>query len=217
MHRDLKPGNLRVTPTERLKILDFGLARLIKTEAEKDLTASLARLEDTMGTLPYMAPEQLRGETTDARSDIWSAGAVLYEMATGRRPFPESHGPLLINSILNHEPEPPRKLNREISPGLENVILKALDKDPQHRYQSVRELGIDLERLTTRHFAACLSAVARLLEKRQGSMVGSGRRGGDFDCGWPANDPTREAWIGGCTLSGRGAAYRRASVRQHRE
>jgi serine/threonine-protein kinase len=149
VHRDLKPGNLRITPDGRLKVLDFGLARLIKTEAEADLTASIAKLEDTMGTLPYMAPEQLRGETTDARSDIWSAGAVLYEMATGRRPFPESHGPLLINAILNREPEPPRKWNREISPGLENVILKALDKDPQHRYQSMRELCIDLERLTT--------------------------------------------------------------------
>jgi serine/threonine-protein kinase len=149
VHRDLKPANLRITPDGRLKMLDFGLARLIRTEADADLTASVAKLDDTMGTLPYMAPEQLRGEKTDARSDIWSVGAVLYEMATGRRPFPESHGPLLIDAILNREPDPPKKWNREVSPGLENVILKALDKDPQHRYQSVRELLIDLERLTT--------------------------------------------------------------------
>ena len=149
VHRDLKPANLRITPDGRLKILDFGLARLIRTEADTDLTASVAKLDDTMGTLPYMAPEQLRGEKTDARSDIWSVGAVLYEMATGRRPFPESHGPLLIDAILNRDPDLPKKWNREVSPGLENVILKALDKDPQHRYQSVRELLIDLERLTT--------------------------------------------------------------------
>ncbi len=149
VHRDLKPGNIRITPDGRLKILDFGLARLIRAEADVDLTASVFNPEDTMGTLPYMAPEQVRGEKADARSDIWSAGAVLYQMATGRRPFPESHGALLINAILNRDPEPPRKLDREVSPGLENVILKALDKDPQHRYQSVRELGIDLERLTS--------------------------------------------------------------------
>jgi serine/threonine-protein kinase len=149
VHRDLKPGNIRITPDDRLKILDFGLARLAKPDGDMDLTASIQKLEDTMGTLPYMAPEQLRGEKADARSDIWSAGAVLFEMAAGRRPFAESNGPLLINAILNRDPEAPSKLNRQISPGLESVILKALDKDPQHRYQSVRELCIDLERLTT--------------------------------------------------------------------
>ena len=107
-----------------MKILDFGLARLAKPDGDIDLTASIQKLEDTMGTLPYMAPEQLRGEKADARSDIWSAGAVLFEMATGRRPFAESHGPLLINAILNRDPEAPSKLNRQISPGLELSPLK---------------------------------------------------------------------------------------------
>jgi serine/threonine-protein kinase len=100
------------------------------------------------GTLPYMAPEQLRGEPADRRTDIWAAGAVLYELATGARPFPETHGPLLINAILNQEPEPPRKRNSEISPGLESVIWKALRKNPADRYQSAGELEQDLRRLT---------------------------------------------------------------------
>ena len=111
------------------------------------LTLSQAYLLTT-GTPPYMAPEQLRGEAPDVRTDIWSAGVVLYEMATGKRPFPESTGPMLIDAILNREPEPPVKANRQVSPGLETVILKALDKDHTRRYQSSRELGIDLERLT---------------------------------------------------------------------
>jgi eukaryotic-like serine/threonine-protein kinase len=148
VHRDLKPANLRLTPDGRLKILDFGLAQLMPRASSLGLTATLTQSQEVTGTLPYMAPEQLRGEATDARIDIWAAGAVLYEMATGRRPFPETNGPLLINAILNRDPEPPSTLNAHVSPGLENVILKALDKDPSRRYQSVRELGIDLERLT---------------------------------------------------------------------
>lgn len=148
VHRDLKPGNLRITPDGRLKILDFGLAQLLPKAGEADAAATLTQTQALVGTLPYMAPEQLRGEENDERSDIWAAGAVLYEMASGRRAFPETNGPLLISAILNHDPQVPSKLNRKTSPGLEIIVLKALAKDPAHRYQSAKELGVDLERLT---------------------------------------------------------------------
>jgi len=146
VHRDLKPGNLRFTPDGRLKILDFGLAELAPRASDLGLTVTVTSNQDITGTVPYMAPEQLRAEPLDFRSDIWSAGAVLYEMATGKRPFPQSNGPLLIDAILNQGPEPPSKLNSRIPPGLENIILKSLDKDPRHRYQSAKELRVDLER-----------------------------------------------------------------------
>src|SRR5579863_1238952 len=149
VHRDLKPANLRLTPDGRLKILDFGLAQLAPHASESGMTATLTDSQQVTGTLPYMAPEQLRGEPTDQRGDIWSAGAVLYEVATGRRPFPQSNSPLLINAILNQPQDPPSAVNPAVSIGLEQIILKALDKDPNHRYQSARELGVDLERLNT--------------------------------------------------------------------
>ncbi len=147
IHRDLKPANLRLTQDNRLKILDFGLAQFIQPEYDLGVTASVSE-KQVSGTLPYMPPEQLRGEVTDQRSDIWSAGAVLYELATGRRPFTSSQVPLLIDGILNKSPESPSVLNPKISPGLEMAILKCLDKDPERRYQSARELRVDLDRLT---------------------------------------------------------------------
>jgi eukaryotic-like serine/threonine-protein kinase len=148
VHRDLQPGNLRFTPDGRLKILDFGLAQLVHLETEVSRTVSMTTSQQISGTLPYMAPEQLRGEPTDVRSDIWAAGAVLYEMSTGQRPFPDTNGPLLIDAILNRCPQPPSAVNPAVPPGLENVILKALDKDPAKRYATAAELGADLERLT---------------------------------------------------------------------
>ena len=149
VHRDLKPGNIRITPDDRLKILDFGLAQLIPQHDDPNVAVTLTRdLPTTAGTLPYMAPEQLRGQVANACSDIWAAGVVLYEMATGKRPFPEENGPILIDGILNREPPQPSSLNHQISPGMENIILKALDKDPAQRYQTVREMEVDLERLT---------------------------------------------------------------------
>src|SRR6476660_2112224 len=96
VHRDLKPANLRVTPDGRLKILDFGLAQLVERRSDLAATASITQSQEVTGTLPYMAPEQLRGEPTDERSDIWAVGAVLYEMATGQRPFPEKQSARLI-------------------------------------------------------------------------------------------------------------------------
>lgn len=147
IHRDLKPGNLRLTPDARLKILDFGLAQLLQPEDDITRTETMTRSQEVAGTLPYMAPEQLRGQRADARTDVWAAGAVLYEMATGCRPFPEKQGALLIDAILNRAPQPPSALNSAVSPALERVILKTLEKDPNRRYQTAWELGADLQSL----------------------------------------------------------------------
>jgi serine/threonine-protein kinase len=148
VHRDLKPSNLRLTPDGRAKILDFGVAQLHDPAAEFGATQSTTSSPGA-GTVPYMAPEQLRDDVVHPRNDIYSLGAVLYELATGRRPFTETHGPRLIDAILNHEPPAPREVNTRVSVGLEQVIQKAMDKDPEHRYQSARELQVDLERLTS--------------------------------------------------------------------
>jgi eukaryotic-like serine/threonine-protein kinase len=153
IHRDLKPGNLRITPEGRLKILDFGLAFLLQAEAEAAaaLTATLPLNDsyDNAGTLPYMSPEQVKGNKPDVRADIWSAGAVLYEMSTGKSPFGNLTGRLLVAAILDQTPPAPRTLNPKISDGLERVILRALKKDPAERYQSAGDLRIDLNNLAT--------------------------------------------------------------------
>jgi serine/threonine-protein kinase len=148
VHRDLKPANLRVRPDGRLKILDFGLATLIVPEASQE-TASLADSTVLAGTLAYMAPEQLRGETADRRTDIWAAGVVLYEMTTGRRPFEKKMPTALAAAILNQPPPAPGQLNPSIAPLLGDAILKCLEKEPDYRYQSAKELLVDLRRLAT--------------------------------------------------------------------
>jgi len=146
LHRDLKPSNLRINKEGRLKILDFGLAEWTNPEGDSDPTATNTKVS---GTVAYMSPEQLRGKNADVRSDIYAAGAVLYEMATGKHPYAETSGPQLIAQILDRPPSRPTSRNRRISPALESIILKALDRDPDHRYQSARELRIDLERLSS--------------------------------------------------------------------
>jgi len=147
IHRDLKPGNLRVSPDGRLKILDFGLAKFFHPDAGPEATLSAADTSVFSGTVPYMAPEQLRSGVADTRTDIYSAGAVLYEMATGRRPFPERHLARLIDDILNTDPPPASRINPEVSLALESVLRKALAHRPEDRYQSARELHADLEGL----------------------------------------------------------------------
>ena len=149
IHRDLKPGNLRVTPDGRLKILDFGLARLLPTLDEEAPTATLTHT--LAGTPPYMAPEQLRGKAADERTDVYGCGAVLYEMATGKRAFEANSTPLLTDAILHEPPPAPSTRNPAISAGLERVILKALQKDPRARHQSCQELAVDLKDLGGRN------------------------------------------------------------------
>lgn len=146
VHRDLKPGNLRVTPDGRLKVLDFGLAQTLHVSST-DATKSIEFADSTSGTLPYMAPEQLRNETPDQRTDIWAAGAVLYELATGSRPFRAGTAPALAGEILHTPVRPPRHLNGGISPELERIILRCLVKDRSHRYASAGELATELRNL----------------------------------------------------------------------
>ena len=145
IHRDLKPANLRLTSDGRLKILDFGLAQLTPQASEMGMTMTVTKSQDTSGTLPYMSPEQLSGEGADARTDVWSAGAVLYEMVIGKRPFPQSVPALLINAILNQSPELPSKSNAAVPPSLDAIILKALERSRTQRYQTAAELGAALE------------------------------------------------------------------------
>jgi TolB-like protein/Flp pilus assembly protein TadD len=149
VHRDLKPENLIVTAKGLLKILDFGLAQYTVAAAAVGATASFATESGSVpGTMPYMAPEQLQGEEPTPRFDIYAAGAILYEMATGRAMFDE-RGAMLVDAILHREPPPPIALRPRVPAQLNEIILKALDKDPERRYQSARELAVDLERLAS--------------------------------------------------------------------
>lgn len=149
IHHDLKPCNILLTPNGQVKVLDFGLASILPPVSDPAATDDVTRNLDVFGTLPYMAPEQLRGEPSDFRSDIYSAGVVLYELTTGQRPFPDTQGVRLIDSILHEAPRLPRTLTQCVSLAVENIILKCLQKEPSQRYQSAAELRMDLQLSTS--------------------------------------------------------------------
>ena len=145
IHRDLKPGNLRITADARLKILDFGLAKRLADSTSTTQSGPSTAPHTVVGTLPYMAPEQILGKALDQRVDVYAAGAVLYVMATGRYLFAGASSEQLVSLIANAEPERPRAINPGLSRELERVILKALAKKRDDRYPSARALQQSLE------------------------------------------------------------------------
>ena len=145
LHRDLKPGNMRLTPQNTLKILDFGLAELF-APGEETITQTVTVQSPMAGTPAYLSPEQVEGQEPDVRSDIYSAGVVLYQLITGTLPYPK-RGPSLRDAIVNTPPPHPSSRNKKISGPFESVILKCLEKDPGLRYQSANELLDDLNEI----------------------------------------------------------------------
>lgn len=154
IHCDLKPANLGIMPDGRLKILDFGIAKLLKPINSTVHVDVSAETFVSAGTPPYMAPEQLRGDEVDRRADIYGFGAVLYEMATARRPFPQKSALALADAILRRDVEPVRVLNPAVSQGLERMILKCLEKQADNRFQSAGEALVAVRRLAAEQAAA---------------------------------------------------------------
>jgi len=137
VHRDIKPANLMLTADDTVKVTDFGTAKILQFGTVQQTT-------HVMGTPSYMSPEQVKGRPIDGRTDIFSLGVVLYEMLTGEKPFPGQSITTVIYKIVNEDPVPPRQLNPSIHPGLNEIVLRALAKEPDARYQSCRDLMEDL-------------------------------------------------------------------------
>lgn len=139
-HRDLKPENVMVAADDTIKLIDFGIAASAKS---KRLT--FAKLSQTMGTPDYISPEQVKGKRGDARSDLFALGVMLYEMLTGKVPFTGDNPFLIMNDRLLNNPMPPREIDPAISPQLQEIVYRALERDPKNRYRTARDFAWDLE------------------------------------------------------------------------
>ena len=175
LHRDLKPANVMVTSDSRVKVLDFGLAKLKEEVAAADAgslpTDELTGEGRMLGTVAYMSPEQAEGKAVDQRTDIFSLGIVLYEMASGERPFKGDSSVSIFTAILRDEPSPITQVRPDLPRDLARIIRHALAKDPEHRYQTAKDLRNDLEELRD-------SISSGELERAQAAPATSPRRSG---------------------------------------
>jgi serine/threonine-protein kinase len=140
VHRDLKPENIMVNTTDGIKLIDFGIAANV---GSKRLT--FAKFSQTMGTPDYISPEQVKGKRGDARSDIYALSVMLYEMLTGKVPFTGANAFIIMNDRLLNNPVPPREIDPSISPQMQEIIYRGMERDPTKRYQSAREFAHDLQ------------------------------------------------------------------------
>jgi len=140
VHRDLKPENIMVDDQDHIKLIDFGIA--MKEDARR---LTFVNMSATLGTPDYISPEQVKGQRGDQRSDIYALGIMLYEMLTGETPFSGPNPLAVLNARVLNDPKPPRKLRPEIPPELQEIIYRALERDPRHRYATALEMAWELE------------------------------------------------------------------------